>query len=60
MIVGEVALTLVLMDTYITIMILMSLNEDVVDKIRKYRDDYSNNPSNVISFMSSIPSTSGR
>ncbi len=27
-----------------------SLNEVVPDKIRKYRSDYSNNPSNVISF----------
>jgi hypothetical protein len=37
-----------------------SLNEDVPDKIRKNRSDYNNNPSNVISFMSYIDSTSGR
>jgi hypothetical protein len=37
-----------------------SLNEDVVDKIRKYRTDYNNNPPNVISFMPVIASTSGR
>ena len=36
-----------------------SLNEDVVDKIRQYRSDYNNRPSNSISFMSSIVSTSG-
>jgi hypothetical protein len=30
------------------------LNEDVVDKIRQYRVDYNNRPSNVISFMSVI------
>jgi hypothetical protein len=29
-------------------------------KIRKYRDDYNNNPPNDISFMSTITSTSGR
>jgi hypothetical protein len=37
-----------------------SLNEDVSDKIRKYRTDYNNNPPNVISFMPAISSTSGR
>ena len=37
-----------------------SLNETVVDKIRKYRADYNNNPPNTISFMTSIASTSGR
>ncbi len=36
-----------------------SLNETVADKIRKYRADYNNNP-NVISFMTTIASTSGR
>ena len=30
------------------------LNEDVVDKIRQYRVDYNNRPSNVISFMTDI------
>ena len=37
-----------------------SLNEAATDKIRKYRADYNNNPPNAISFMSAIPSTSGR
>ena len=41
---GEVALTLVLMDTYTTLMIDRSLNEAAADKIRKYRADYNNNP----------------
>jgi hypothetical protein len=36
-----------------------SLNEAAVDKIRKYRTDYNNNP-NAISFMPVIASTSGR
>ena len=30
------------------------------DKIREYRTDYNNRPSNVISFMTAIASTSGR
>jgi hypothetical protein len=37
-----------------------SLNESAGDKIRKYRSDSNNNPPHTISFMSSIPSTSGR
>jgi hypothetical protein len=37
-----------------------SLNETVVDKIRKYRSDYNNNPPNAISFMPAITGTSGR
>ena len=37
-----------------------SLNEAAADKIRKYRTDYNNNPPNVISFMSSVASTSER
>ncbi len=37
-----------------------SLNEVVTDKIRKYRADYNNNPPSGVSFMSVIPSTSGR
>ncbi len=37
-----------------------SLNEAATDKIRRYLTDYNNNPPNVISFMSSISSTSGR
>ena len=37
-----------------------SLNETVVDKIRAYRPDYNNRPSNSISFMTTIVSTSGR
>jgi len=35
------------------------LNETVAEKIRQYRTDYNNRPSNAISFMSAIPSTSG-
>ena len=60
--VGEVDLTLVLTDTYITLMIYIdrSLNETVTDKIRKNRADYNNNPPNVISFIPVITSTSGR
>ncbi len=37
-----------------------SLNETVGDKIRKYRVDCNNNPPNVVSLISVIPSTSGR
>jgi hypothetical protein len=37
-----------------------SLNETVVDKIRKYRADCTNNPPSVVSFMPGIASTSGR
>jgi hypothetical protein len=37
-----------------------SLNDAVADKIRKYRADYNNRPSSVVSFMSAIASTSGR
>ena len=37
-----------------------SLNESVVDKIRKYHTDHNNNRPNVISLMSDITSTSGR
>jgi hypothetical protein len=33
------------------------LNEAVADKIRAYRADYNNRPSNAISFMSAIAST---
>jgi hypothetical protein len=36
-----------------------SLNEDVSDKIRQYHVDYDNRPSNDISFMTVIVSTSG-
>jgi hypothetical protein len=36
-----------------------SLNEATVDRIRKYRADYNNNP-NTISFIPDIISTSGR
>ncbi len=36
------------------------INEDVDDKIRQYRADYNNRPSNPISFIPVIPSTSGR
>ena len=34
------------------------LNEDAPDKIRDYCDDYNNRPSNAISFVSAVPSTS--
>ena len=37
-----------------------SLNEVTDDKIRKYHTDYYNNPPTPISFMTTIPSTSGR
>ena len=37
-----------------------SLKEDAADKIRQYRADYNNRPSNTISFMTAIASTSGR
>jgi hypothetical protein len=37
-----------------------SLNEDTVDKIRKYRTDYYNNPPTSVTFISAIISTSGR
>jgi hypothetical protein len=58
---SEVALSLFLMDNYITLQdIDKSLNETAPDKIRKYRGDYNNNPSDDISFMTAIPSTSDR
>jgi hypothetical protein len=37
-----------------------SLNDVDVDKIRKYRADYNNNPPSPVSFIPAIPSTSGR
>jgi hypothetical protein len=37
-----------------------SLNDAAVDKIRKYRADYNNRPSSVVSFIPAISSTSGR
>ncbi len=37
-----------------------SLNDTATDKILKYRDHYYNNPPSVVSFMTDIPSTSGR
>ena len=36
-----------------------SLNETAAAKIRQYHTDYNNRPSNSISFMSAIVSTSG-
>ena len=36
-----------------------SLNEAASDKIRQYRADYNNRPSNGISFIPAIASTSG-
>jgi hypothetical protein len=35
------------------------LNEAAADKVRQYRADYNNRPSNAISFMPAIASTSG-
>jgi hypothetical protein len=37
-----------------------SFNDAASDKIQKYRVDYNNRPPSVVSFMSAIPSTSGR
>jgi hypothetical protein len=37
-----------------------SLIEASADKFRQYRTDYNNRPSNTISYMTAIPSTSGR
>ena len=37
-----------------------SLNESATDKIRKYRADYNNHPTNTISFMPAIVRTFGR
>ncbi len=37
-----------------------SLNEDSNDKIRKYRTDYNNNPTNSVAFMTVIVGTNGR
>jgi hypothetical protein len=37
-----------------------SLNEAAADNIRQYRADYNHRPSNAISFMPAIASTSGR
>ena len=37
-----------------------TLNEDTDDKIRSYRPDNYNRPSNVISFVTVVTSTSGR
>ena len=36
------------------------LNEAAADNIRQYRADYNNRPSNTVSFMPAIDSTSGR
>jgi hypothetical protein len=37
-----------------------SCNDVATDKTRKYRTDYNYSPSSEVSFMTSIPSTSGR
>ena len=37
-----------------------SLNEAAADKIRKYRADYNNNPSNAVTFMPAIACTNER
>ena len=59
--VGEVALTLVLMDTQLHYPSDLDgpLNETAADNIRQYPVDYNNRPSNAISFMSDIAMTSG-
>ncbi len=36
------------------------LNETVTDKIHQYRTDYNNRPSNTVSFIPSVASTTGR
>jgi hypothetical protein len=56
----EVALTLVLMDPYIMHDLDRPLNEAAAEKIRQYRADYNNRPSNAISCMPAIASMSGR
>jgi hypothetical protein len=59
--VGEVlvALNLVLMDhCIIRLTYNRSLNETVDNKILQYRANYNNRPSNVISFTSTVTSTS--
>jgi hypothetical protein len=38
----------------------MTGSETVTDKILQYRDDYNNRPSNHISFVATVTSTSGR
>ena len=66
----EVDLTLVFMDTYITHMIHLTpgLLDSVYSEVRylwwlistrQYRTDYNNRPSNSISFIPPIPSSSG-
>jgi hypothetical protein len=37
-----------------------SLNDEVADKIQKYRADYNNRPPSAVSFMTAMTSTSGR
>jgi hypothetical protein len=37
-----------------------SLNKTAKDKIRKYRGDYNNNPPNPVTFILTIPGTTGR
>ncbi len=37
-----------------------SLNDAAADKTRKYRADYNNRPPSAVSFIPTIPSTSGR
>ena len=46
--------------TWLTLRGRFPLNEGAADKIRDYRADYNNRPSNTISFMPSVASTSGR
>jgi hypothetical protein len=40
--------------------LVLDLNENANDKIRKYRTDYNNNPRNVVAFMVPIAGTNGR
>ncbi len=43
----------------ITSRIIATLNEAAADKIRDYRADYNNSPSNAVCFMPAVASTSG-
>ena len=58
--VGEVTLTLVLMVNYVPTDLDRPLKETTDDKNLQYRVDYNNRPSNSISLIPPITSTSGR
>jgi hypothetical protein len=49
--------TKIILVFFITI---LSLNDAVADKVRKYRADYNNRPPSAVSLMSDVVSTSGR